>query len=462
MAIGQAIQKGAVLYRDIWDNKTPLLYLIYALSPTVIWAKVSATLFVLGTCITTFFLSKKIFSNKYAFLSLITTALTGTFLSLPVLEGTIANAELYFTLPIVLCAYLLFTILTDRDWLTAPIVTGLLMSFAFLIKVPAIFDFLGIFIAFSVIRESNIHQSFVNNAGKFLLNSIKFYLPTLISFMIPLVLFVGYFYYHNALLDFITASFSQNASYIAIDSGPLSRLSNPLFIKAALLVWSYLLLTLLYWKKHIGKEVLFLSMWLGASLYGALLSNRPYLHYLLQIVPPAVILFVYLLANIRKYSYLLTIFLFLGFGLVRMFTGAFALDTVSYYQNFIDYVGGNKNWEDYVNYFDSHTSNNYFVGNFLNNMTDSKDSIFFWGDNAFVYVLSNRKPAAKFIQAHHLTTIDQRQYDAVLEKLANEKPKYILISEPMRFPFPALSILVETKYRPNGIFGDIHAYRLLN
>src|SRR6267154_2662061 len=37
--IGQAMDHGSVLYRDIWDNKPPLIYVIYALSqgdqPTV-------------------------------------------------------------------------------------------------------------------------------------------------------------------------------------------------------------------------------------------------------------------------------------------------------------------------------------------------------------------------------------------------------------------------------------------
>ncbi len=100
LALGQAMQRGAVLYRDIWDNKPPLLYILYAIHPTLLFAKITATLFVLGTCVGVYLLAKKIFFKRSTGYCLLTTALAVILLWIPRLECTIANSELYFTLPI--------------------------------------------------------------------------------------------------------------------------------------------------------------------------------------------------------------------------------------------------------------------------------------------------------------------------------------------------------------------------
>lgn len=432
LALGQAMQKGFVLYRDIWDNKPPLLYLLYALHPTLLFAKVTATLFVLATVVVCFKLSKSHLAALFV----------GILLSIPLLEGTIANAELYFTLPIALGALL---VIKQKS----PILIGLLASAAFLFKVPAIFDFAGLFLAL-VIVQKNLRQSF------------QFFLPVVVAFILPLIAVVAYFYFNHGLSDFLIASFAQNASYVAVDTGPLSKLSNPLFIKAFLLAITTALLYLGYLKNKITKELLFFTLWFAFSLYGALLSGRPYMHYLLQIVPPAVLLFFFLLRNIRSYSYVLIAYFLMIFALIRMFSGAFALDTRYYYQHWFEYISERISWEDYINGFDSRTLNSYAVAGYIKENTKPTDPVFVWGDAAFVYVLSDRLPATKFIQAHHLTTINPKNYDYIISRLQTLKPKFILISRPVHFPFPALESLVAKTYRSIATFQDLYVYQIKN
>ncbi len=426
LALGQAMQRGAVLYRDIWDNKPPLLYLIYAIVPTLLWAKVTATVCVLGTVV----FVQKISKNYFAAL------IAGVLLSLPLLEGTIANAELYFTLPITIAAYLFL-----KDKINA-LVIGCLFTAAFLLKVPAVFDFLGLFLAYLIIKKDL--KPFFKIAAIFAV------------IMIPIFL---YFYLNNGLGDFITAVFKQNSSYVAIDSGPFSKLSNPLFVKAFILVTALLFLTFLYIKKRIPKELLVLTCWFGFSLYGALLSNRPYMHYLLQLVPPAVILFFYLFANIRKYILFVAAFALIIFALIRMFTGAFALDSLAYYRNWFDYISERKTWDEYVNGFDPRTSNSYSIAQYIIHNTNPTDPIFIWGDASFVYVLSNRPAATKFIQAHHLTTIPPKNYDLIIQRLEKYQPKFIIISRPGNFTFPALETFVKKNYRLVNMFQDLYVYQ---
>lgn len=444
LALGRAMERGAVLYRDIWDNKPPLLYLIYSLAPTLLWAKISATACVLGTVYFTYKISKNYLA---AFL-------TGVLLSLPLLEGTIANAELYFTLPVVLGAYLILPILApNKPKLKTLLAIGACLTAALLLKIPATFDFIGMFLAYEIVRF--FEEKRLNIKGL-----VKFYFPIALIPIISLVFLVGYFYLSHALGDFLTASFSQNASYVAVGSGPFSKFTNPLFVKAIVLLFAILDVAYLYYRKKISRELLFLVLWFGFSLYGALLSNRPYLHYLLQIVPVGVILFFYLISNLKRYFYLIPFYFLFIFYLVRIFAGGFALDTRSYYVNWFDYLSERKTWKEYINYFDGRTSNNYAIANYLATRAQPSDTTFVWGDNAFVYVLSDIQPATKFIQAHHLSTIDQENYIQVMQKLEKKPPKFIIVSRPVHFAFPKLEEFIKKDYTPADNFLDLYVYQL--
>lgn len=436
LAIGQAMQRGAILYRDIWDNKPPLLYIIYAVSPTVIWAKLTATACVLGTCAGVYYLSRKI-----KIPALLATLITGVFLSLPTLEGTIANAELYFTLPIVWSAYFF---LVNRYL----IAVGFLASMAAMLKIPALFDFFGLGLAYIVSQKS--------------LRGIP---KMAIGFLPLVIIFLVYFQIAGGLGDFLIGSFSQNASYVSVDSGPLNRLSNPLFTKGLILLASSAIITFLYWKKKVSKEFLFLTLWFGFSLYGALLSNRPYRHYLLQIVPPATILTLYLVRNIFTKSLIrqsllgLLVMIAIFSYLFRMFDGSFALGVQSYYKNFFDYISERKSWQQYASYFDGRTLNAYNIADYLKANTQESDTIFVWSDASFIYVLSDLAPATKFIQAHHLSTIDPVNYDRVIDKLNITQPEFILIARPVHFAFPKLEELVKEKYELKNKIADMEIYQ---
>lgn len=472
LAIAQALNRGEILYRDIWDNKPPLLYFLYAIIPTLLWAKVAATLFVLGTSAGVYYLSKSLFKEYKLnnFYSLISSILSGILLSIPFLEGTIANAELFFTLPIVWGAYFISKLSGGRKDQRKLFLIGILMFVSFLFKVPAVFDFVGLFaFVFFLQIEMFWHPS---KWKAFLEITVRTYFPIFAAFIIPLVFVFAYFYLNNGLYDFITASFSQNASYISVDSGALSKLNNPLFIKAILLLLATLILLILFLKKLISKKLLFLSLWFGFSLYGALLSNRPYKHYLLQIVPPAVILTTYFLSSFwqsrkmpRSFRFvnflMLVVFVLVLNTLNQMFKGAFALPTKLYYQNFYDYASERKLWEGYATFFDFRTLNSYKIANYIGKNSSPDDSIFVWGDSAGLYVLSDRPAATKFIQAHHLTTVDQKNYELIIEKLKIVQPKFIIVDRPVHFSFPLLEELVAKQYQNVLVVEDLYIYKRL-
>lgn len=106
LTAGRVINQGGILYKDIDDNKPPLLYFLGAaaggeLKPlktlTLFWSLLTIAIFYL--------LSKLILSKRLAFLSsLIFAFLANT----PILEGNIINGEIYFILPTILAAYLIW------------------------------------------------------------------------------------------------------------------------------------------------------------------------------------------------------------------------------------------------------------------------------------------------------------------------------------------------------------------
>lgn len=459
LVLGQMIRRGAVLYRDIWDNKTPLLYLIYGLSPTLLWAKLTATVCVLGTTLGVYKLSQKIFEDKPTVYSLATTAVVGILLSLTLLEGTIANAELYFTLPIIVGAILVYRLLTTDYRLQTTIWIGLLAAAAFLLKVPAVFDFAGLLLAFSLNRFIDEFSSPTKNYQRFLAEQIKTYFPLVLSFAVPVGLVFLYFFASHALTDFITAAFKQNVNYVAIDSGLFQKLTNPLYTKGVLLLLGVALIGWAYFKKLVSKEFVLLSLWFGFSLYGALLSNRPYKHYLLQIVPPAVVLLVYLWAHFRRYIIPNIVYVILLWWIAKAFYFAFALNPLTYYPNFLDWASERKQWEDYSNYFDGRTANNYRVAEYIKLETNPDDPIFVWGDVASIYTIASRPAATKFIQAHHLTTINPRNYDLIIDRLLTYQPKFIVVTRPVLFNFAALETLLRRNYKEVRIIGNLYVYQ---
>src|SRR5438552_2689112 len=91
-AIGLALRNGEVLYRDIWDNKTPALYYLYAiLGSDQFLTKLASLIF--GIVGITFFylLARKLFLKSWVYRT--STFIFALFFGLPIIEGNIANAE---------------------------------------------------------------------------------------------------------------------------------------------------------------------------------------------------------------------------------------------------------------------------------------------------------------------------------------------------------------------------------
>ena len=98
LTLGMAVRKGLVLYRDIHDNKPPLLYWTAALAGSQFWLKFILMVWHLAT-IAVFYRLAKTWSGKDNWVPVIAAGLLAVLTMLP--EGNIANGEIFMILPVI-------------------------------------------------------------------------------------------------------------------------------------------------------------------------------------------------------------------------------------------------------------------------------------------------------------------------------------------------------------------------
>ena len=108
LTLGEGIRQGATLYKEVYDNKPPLLYLLAALAGNVFWFKAILAFWNVGTIILFWKLSQALFPNKLK-LQKTGTIIFALLTTLPLLEGHIANAEIFMLGPIITAFLILFT-----------------------------------------------------------------------------------------------------------------------------------------------------------------------------------------------------------------------------------------------------------------------------------------------------------------------------------------------------------------
>ena len=428
LTIGQALNHGEVLYQQIHDNKPPTLYYLAALGQTVFGFRLLLMLWMIPTIYIFYLLSKKFLSLKLAQTS---TLLFLILTSIPLVEGNIANAEIFMLLPTLLGVYFAFTASKYFHYLIA----GFLLGFAFTIKIPVLFEFL--FLAFWLV----IHQ--YKKLKLLIVNLFYFSL----GFTTPIFLFGLYYLISGAFQQFIVAALLQNFGYLSswtTGTHSSSATSGGLTIRAAFLIFSFIFLFLLYYKKIISRQLTFILLWFAATLFGVLLSGRPYPHYLIQLLPPLSLLIVLLfsLKPLLSKIPIVICFSILIFSLIKYHF--YFYSTYSYYKNYYSYAFKLKPTADYNNYFGSQVNQIYQLAKIIDDQTTSQDRIFVWGDHPYLYALSNRLPTTKYTVAYHI--VDFNGYDLTMSQLQAHFPSLIIYYGNQNRPFPNLDNFIIRYY----------------
>lgn len=425
--IGLAIDHGRQLYTQIWDNKPPLLYITYALLHSDQFSiRFLSLLFGIFSLVSIFLLSRRLFTTNLA--TIVTTLFFTIFFATPVLEGNIANAENFMLCPILLGAYLIYKNSTSKNSQHKKNVTlfisGFLLGIAFLFKIVALFDFVAFlfFLFFEYTREIKF-----DTLSKYITYRLSFFTTIkeyMLGFFLPIAITILYFYLNGRLSDFITATFLGNVSYVGYH--------NVLFIPQGLLIVKFTLLALFLMflfsqRKFLPQPILFILIWLGFSVFNALFSQRPYLHYLL-VALSSLSLFLGLLFDLKssplrtRLSYLFIIVFVALFAVIHPYTFP---KFFSYYQNALKFLTNNESVNQYRDFFDNKTSRDYMISTFITKHTAQNDAVFIWGDSAQIYALSNKLPPGRYTVAYHILQNKNGIRDTQLA-LTLVNPKYII------------------------------------
>jgi hypothetical protein len=282
-----------------------------------------------------------------------------------------------------------------------------------------------------------------------------------IAFLLPFILWTIYYYLYGALIPFLSASIFQNFGYLSswsTGTQTASVSSGGVITRFLILLISWTLIFLLKNREIISKQFSFLLFWFSATIFGSLLSGRPYPHYLIQVLPPLTLIIVeFLDFNERKKQILsacsLFIFVFIVFKFQFYFYPVF-----SYYSNFYSHVVGLKSTTDYRNYFGSQTNDIYKISDYIKSNSISTDKIFVWGDQAYIYALSNRLPATKYIVSYHIT--DFNGYQLTIDELKAKLPKFIIYYQMPNRPFSDLDNFIGNYYFIPKVVGDAAIFQL--
>lgn len=434
--VGTALNHGELLYKEIFDNKPPFLYWLYAfLQSDQFMIRLVSLIFGILTVIMFFFLSKKLFQNakNNSNIAFLTTFIFTVLFGLPILEGNIANAENFMLLPIITSAILILnsqkptpnrsfinhsSLIPARHryaqalagGLNPYFLSGVLLGLAFLFKIVAVFD-LSAFVIFYFILNFNSFKK-----------AIKL-IYIIAGFFLPIFLVALFFVANGTFIDFVKAVFIANISYVGYGN-KMGAFPILLFIKIILL--GIFLLYIFAKRKKISQGSLFILTWFAFSLFNAYFSQRPYTHYLLVLISSLSLISGLILFDKQYQKTIAVIFLIALLTIAKGFYIPRSNKNISYYQNFISYVMGGKTMASYQAFFDSNTPIDYEIARFIKPKLSKNETIFVWGNNAQLYQLIGVVAPTKYVVVYHISNSKdgQRATQTTIEKT---KPKFIVI-----------------------------------
>lgn len=446
LVLGEGIRQSLTLYRDIHDNKPPLLYILAAIAGSLFWFKV---ILMFWNMVTVVLFSKlaKILFPKNSLLVKVSTVVFAVLTTIPLFEGNIVNSELFmvgFTI-------LAFIILLSKDHNFRNLfLAGVMFSIGALFKIPSAFD-LPVIIVFWVILWGFKKEGLI----KIIRNSIVL----IFGFLAPILLTFVWYYFKGALNQYIVAAFLQNVGYLSSFrpddiQRPFLEKNLPLLIRAGVVAMGSLIL---FWKRQsLSKEFIFTSLWLLFSLFGVTLSERPYPHYFIQAVPAIAILIGLLISKKNIEQVLAIIPLTLAF-FVPVYFDFYHYPTVAYYSRFVRFVTGQMDKTTYFETFGGNTNRNYEIANLLAESTLPGEKVFIWEDGVTIYALSRRLPPIKYVAGYHIKDFSSKA--ELAGQLEKSTPRTIILFPENEY-LAELASLLQEKYIEIPLVDNAFVYRL--
>ncbi|HZZ99076.1 MAG TPA: phospholipid carrier-dependent glycosyltransferase [Candidatus Saccharimonadia bacterium] len=447
LTIGQGLRNGLVLYRDIIDHKTPVIYYLASV-PSQFWFKFLLLIWTSISTVLFYVLALRLLRSKRA--ASISTILFAIATTLPWFEGNIANGEL-FVMGFILVGAVILTRLPifhafmekKAEFTQHPIaliIAGVFFSLGVLTKVPAVFDIAAFFtiILFLLARHHNLAT---------LKSSLMTCVWIGVGILIPIAVSILYFASQHALMDYYQFGLLYNFRYSSEVTLPFTQpilkflygtIGKFLIVVAGLVAMRVL-------SNKVKPAFQFIFMWSLLALFSTLLSSRPYPHYWMQTVPPLALLLGYLFSKAHRIEralvavpitiFIATLFLF-HVGLYP---------TVSYYQNFLKFATHQIDTQTYRGYFnDSLMRDTYHTAWYIKSTTTPEQHLFIWGNDPMLYALADRRPVGRYTVTFHIQ--DFNAFDDTMKALNSKMPPIIVVMNDEQGKFPEFRALLAQKY----------------
>jgi len=486
LTIGHAMTNGEKLYSQIIDHKTPLIYYL-AMVPSQLWFRILNIGAMALSPIIFYNLSKKLFSRNS--IAIFITFLFVLLTSFPGLEGNIPNGELFVMTFILIGAACLMntrffnhfflseqkipgpelaSLKTENFWLFAG---GCFFGLGLLTKVPGLFD-VAAFLSvgwFSFLRSMPVFNRF-NKNRTWMVKSRESIVSTGIvvaGVLLPILLSIFYFVLRGsgkAYLDYgLLYNFRYAGSWKLDFANPILLFTFSLVGKVS--ITAAILLFLSLFSRYVRHTFQFIATWFCLALFATLLSNRPYPHYFLQLVPPFTLLIGSLLSLCREMIFPQKVKMELGQKIGRvleLFTSVSLIfilistvvllnvrlyATFSYYQRFYQLLTKQISAETYRNSFDSLMPDNYEAARLISSAPG--DRLFIWGTDPGLYALSKRSPVGRFTVLFHIKDF-KAEHETYLD-FVREEPVYAVIMKTEEVP-DEIRERLNSHYLPNSTF----------
>jgi hypothetical protein len=488
LTIGTALRHGARLYTDIIDHKTPLIYYL-AMVPNQMWFRILNLGWMIGTTIAFYYLALALLTHRKA--TLIATLWFVVFTSVPWFEGNIPNGELFVMGFIVLGGALLtrttlFASFMQPDFATTKKTTlakataldiqmyltaGLLFGLGILTKVPALFD--GA--AFFALNWFVVARSFLANKRfnkQHVTHVIQLFKPSLfmgITLVGSIIASIIYFMARGSGQAYLDYGLLYNFRYIQSWDVPTTHpLVTMLFtFPAKAIIAGSLLLALTAGYKKISPATQFISGWFVLALFATLLSNRPYPHYFMQLVPAfSLLIGVSALAFLQELkqstrSFVgwlpvgISVFLIALATLANITVDAKVYPAARYYQDSISLLMGQISKAEYDQRFNPLMPDNYDAARIISQNDDPY--LFIWGTNPILYALTQKIPPGRFTVAFHIH--DFKAYEETMTAVYEKQPHFIVVMDDETTELPGLQSYLDEHYISNNDFTHFELWK---
>ena len=469
-AVAQKVVSGGQLYADAWESKPPLFLYIYVAVAKLFGAGVlPLRLVVAGAALASelalLAIGLRIMGRRQALLA---AGILAVLLAVPFWEGNLASPDALAVMPTTLAV--LCVLSHDRGHTTDVrlLLAGLLFGLAFLIRQPSAVVAAAVVVWLLLDGRPWLRSGLLIAGG-----ALAVVAPVVLAF----ALFGSLRWFWDANVDFFL-SYVPSGREVPFQERPL------IFLPALAAVGALFV----YRRRGAMPRWGLPALWLTFTLAAALLSGRPYPHYLLPAFPPLALLLAMLAPHVRpswrprrEHAPALGIALSVALLWLAVVRPAFGGNLLAmhytrgptYYANFAAWATGLKDREAYNDCFDRRVNLTRRLAATLEGLGARDQSVYIWGEYPWVYSLAGAEPATPYMTSFYVLLIPYLDVE-LGATLAAAEPRFIVMGGdawprvhdargilPRRFrnATRALNALIAARYEQVAVVGRARVFQ---